>query len=128
MNTITEWLQFISVLLVISSIWARAYPQRTQWLFSQLGRYFEQWVSWMGTKQPVRISSYQAAVSPMMVLSWMYRVCIYQMIILMGITAVLGTINVVFNGLAAYRLVIGWTLCGAVVWVLWYVRDSLDPE
>ena len=119
----SNWFNIATVLVVVLSVIAHLYPQRTRFFFGQLPRYSKQWAQWMGTKEPVRLGSYQVAtISPMMVLEWGYQICIAMLMVLTVLLAFLGSLNVVFAGLPAHRMILGCFLSAAMLYTLYRIR------
>ena len=118
-----NWFNIATILVAVLSLIAHLYPQRTRFFFGQLPRYSKQWAQWRGTKEPVRIGSYQvAAVSPMMVLGWGYQICIGMLMVLTVILAALGSLNVLVTGLPTQRIIWGCFLCAAMLYTLYRIR------
>ena len=129
-----EWIaahffKLTTLLLTIVIIRQGLYPEQTRYFFSQVPRYLKQWAQWMERPWPIMVGRYQAAfISPMMVLGWVYQICIGMLMVLTVILAFLGSLNVVFTGLPAHRMILGCFLCAAMLYALYRIRKMPGDE
>ena len=119
----THFFELTTVLLTIVVIRQGLYPEQTRYFFSQVPRYLKQWAQWMERSWPIMIGRYKMAdVSPIIILGWGYQIGIAMLMVLTALLAFLGSLNVVFAGLPAHRMILGCFLCAAMLYALYRIR------
>lgn len=119
----THWFNVATVSVAVLSVIAHLYPQRTRYFLGQLPHYSKQWAQWMGRPWPIIIGRHKMAdVSPIIILGWGYQIGIAMLMVLTALLAFLGSLNVVFAGLPAHRMILGCFLCAAMLYALYRIR------